>query len=269
MMDLRFSSSKLTSSCIFETDCQHQKVCKGHVWGKKITVPSWERTITYPLHIGNELESMLFRTLPFGGSHVFILSWRVYTLKSLTARHWKSMLGRLSPKESTKFVQLPGGDIGLPAMLFLGGACLPMELMEEIRLTTKDNDDPHYLLGFLCMPGGCLGFLPSTIYVAHAFFQVWLVGQACQKTPSVHTSETPFLHVFECREFKATNHHICVKDLIISFDTKWKVHVGWVVWRLRVCSAINFTPINTGWWKKSQTNTRDLKIPVNYGMINH
>ena len=101
------------------------------------------------------------------------------------------MLGRLSPKESTKFVQLPGGDIGLPAMLFWGGACLPMELMEEIRLTTKDNDDPHYLLGFLCMPGGCLGFLPSTIYVAHAFLSSLIGGSSMSKnTISAHERNT-------------------------------------------------------------------------------
>ena len=48
IMDLRFSSSKLTSSChqwqsnLQAPDCQHQKLGKGHFKGKKITVPSGE-----------------------------------------------------------------------------------------------------------------------------------------------------------------------------------------------------------------------------------
>ena len=110
-MDLRFSSSKLTSSChqwqsnLQAPDCQHQKLGKGHFKGKKITVPSGEWEWSH---------------IPTNGIHP-----QKFNNSPLKMDAWKTF----PQKKGAKFVQLRGGGHRCACHVFCWGvACLPMEL---------------------------------------------------------------------------------------------------------------------------------------------
>ena len=48
--------------------------------------------------------------------------------------------------------------------------------MDKIRLATKDDDLSHYFVRFLTIPGGCLGFLPSTVVTSDRKYVIILYG---------------------------------------------------------------------------------------------